>query len=120
MDARRNRLRLATAWLAALAWIAVIAWGSSETFSAHHTYWWLRALFERFHWPLHSLPVINHVLRKTGHFCVYGLLSVLLFIAWRETLSPLPRVRRWMLRLLLLSVAGAVLVASLDEFHQSF
>ena len=98
----------------------MIAWGSSERFSAHHTYWWLRAVFERFGWSIGSLPVVNLALRKLGHFCVYGTLSVLLFLAWRESLLPFPRRLHWTPRLLLLSLGGVLLVASLDEFHQSF
>lgn len=98
----------------------MIAWGSSERFSAHHTYWWLRAIFERFGWSIGSLPAVNLALRKLGHFCVYGMLSVLLFLAWRESLLPFPRRLRWTPRLLWLSLVGVILVSALDEWHQSF
>jgi VanZ family protein len=121
---RRSRTpRMLLAWLPALAWVAMIAWGSSETFSANHTYTWLRALFDRHGWPIDVLPYVNYALRKIGHFCVYGTLSVLLFTAWRATLLPrLPGSRPplWTPRLLLLALAGTVLVAAADEFHQTF
>jgi len=100
----------------------MIAWGSSETFSAHNTYGWLQTIWLREGWSLDSLPFINHALRKIGHFCVYGTLSVLLFVAWRETLRA--RRRRptllWSGRLFLLAAAGTMLIACADEFHQTF
>ena len=118
---RRHPPRLLLAWLPALLWMAMIAWGSSERFSSVHTYWWLRALWQWFHWPVGMLGTLNVVLRKTGHFCVYGMLSVFLFFAWRETLRNrfAPRLM-WSPRIMLLALTGAVLVASGDEFHQTF
>jgi VanZ family protein len=119
---QRRAPRPLRAWLPALAWIALIAWGSTETFSGHHTYGWLLRFWQREGWPLESVPYVNYVLRKIGHFCVYGALSVLLFIAWRETLRARWR-QAWLMwspRLLLLALAGTVLVAAADEFHQSF
>ena len=81
-----------------------------------------RTLWQRQGWPLDALPYINYALRKIGHFCVYGALSVLLFVAWRETLRARWR-QAWLMwspRLLSLALVGTVLVASADEFHQSF
>src|SRR5262249_53392243 len=67
--------------------MAMIGFGSSERFSAHHTYLWLPAIWEYCNWPIHQLPDVNNTLRKLGHVTVYGIQSVLLFFAWRETLA---------------------------------
>jgi VanZ family protein len=68
---------------------------------------------------------LNHTLRKIGHFSVYAVLSILLFRAWRETLIVRSRFRSalqsaWSARACVLAIVGSALVASLDEFHQSF
>jgi len=61
----------------------------------------------------------HHVLRKTGHVVGYGLLSFFLFRAWRATL-PKRGNPRWTLYWADIAVFGTALVASLDEWHQSF
>ena len=58
-------------------------------------------------------------IRKSGHVFGYGLLSILFFRAWRETLPSLTGAR-WMLRWSSIAVLGTAVVASLDEWHQSF
>jgi VanZ family protein len=63
--------------------------------------------------PYHAL------IRKTGHVFGYGLLSILLFRAWRETL-PSGNGARWTIRWASIAVIGTALVASLDEWHQTF
>ena len=58
-------------------------------------------------------------MRKGGHVFGYGLLSILLFRAWRETL-PMPSNPTWTFRWANIAVLCTALVASLDEWHQSF
>ena len=58
-------------------------------------------------------------MRKGGHVFGYGMLSVLLFRAWRETL-PAVDGAKWTLRWTALAVSGTAVVASLDEWHQSY
>lgn len=58
------------------------------------------------------------VLRKTGHFIGYATLSILLFRSWRGTFPRLST--RWCLQWATLAFVCTALVASLDEFHQSF
>lgn len=58
------------------------------------------------------------ILRKTGHFVGYATLSILLFRSWRGTFPRLST--RWCLQWATLAFACTALVASLDEFHQSF
>ena len=60
---------------------------------------------------------LHHYLRKTGHFVGYFMLSFLLFRAWRVTL---PRSSRWALRWAGIAFLMTALVASLDEWHQTF
>jgi VanZ family protein len=115
-----DRHQLLKAWIAAILWLIVIAIESSALLSAHNT--------SRILYPiLHFLFGLNHeqfqywhfFIRKGGHVFGYGLLSFLLFRAWRETL-PSPIRHRWTFRWANLAVLGTAFVASLDEWHQSF
>ncbi len=107
-------------WLAAVLWLIVIAIESTELASAHNTgrllYPLLHFLFGLSH---ASFEPVHFFIRKGGHVFGYGLLSILLFRAWRETL-PHVSAAQWALRWANLAVLGTALVASLDEWHQSF
>lgn len=108
------------AWIAAILWLIVIATESSSLASSDNTsrilYPLLRFLFgigwERF-------EVWHFFIRKSGHVFGYGLLSILLFRAWRATLPALGN-PKWTLRWANISVLGTALVAALDEWHQSY
>jgi VanZ family protein len=115
-----DRQRALKTWIAAIVWLIVIAVESTTLASAHNT--------SRILYPLlHSLFGVDHqhfevwhyYIRKGGHVFGYGVLSILLFRAWRETLPSL-RNLRWVLRWAALAVLGTALVASLDEWHQTF
>jgi VanZ family protein len=115
-----DRHQVLKAWIAAILWLIVIAIESSAYLSANTT--------SRLLYPiLHFLLGINHAqfepwhhfLRKSGHVIGYALLSFLLFRAWRETL-PAAGHPKWTQRWTTLSLLGTALVASLDEWHQSF
>jgi len=108
------------AWIAAVLWLIVIAIESTAYLSAHNTSKILyplvhflfgvdRAGFEPWHFYI----------RKSGHVIGYALLCILLFRAWRETL-PTRGDPKWTLRWASIAVLGTALVASLDEWHQSF
>jgi VanZ family protein len=112
--------RLLKAWIAAILWLIVIAIESSTWLSAQHT--------GRFLYPvLHFLFALNweqferwhFFMRKGGHVFGYGLLSILMFRAWRESL-PAASGARWTFRWANIAVLCTALVASLDEWHQSF
>lgn len=114
---RHNVLK---AWIAAILWLIVIAIESTTYLSSHNT--------SRFLYPLlHFLFGVNHArfehlhfyLRKGGHVFGYGMLSILLFRAWRETL-PAVDGTKWTFRWAALAVFGTFVVASLDEWHQSY
>ncbi len=98
----------------------MIAIESTKWLSAHNT--------SRFLYPLlHYLFGLDYAgfdhwhfyMRKGGHVFGYGLLSILLFRAWRETL-PSASHAKWTMRWAAIAVLGTLIVASLDEWHQSF
>ena len=108
------------AWIAAILWLIVIAIESTTYLSAHNT--------SRILYPLlHFLFGIGHArfehlhfyIRKGGHVFGYGMLCILLFRAWRETLASVDGAV-WTFRWAALAVLGTAMVASLDEWHQSY
>ena len=115
-----NRHDVLKAWIAAILWLILIAIESSALLSAHNTgrilYPVLHFLFgmdwERFeYWHFY--------IRKGGHVVGYGVLSILLFRAWRATL-PAMNNAKWTPRWTTIAIVGTAVVASLDEWHQSF
>lgn len=108
------------AWIAAILWLIVIAIESTSYLSSSNT---SRILYPVFHFlfglNLPAFEVWNGYIRKTGHVFGYGLLCILLFRAWRSTLRT-PGAPTWTLRWASIAVFGTALVASLDEWHQTF
>jgi len=98
--------------------MAVIAIESTDFLSASHT---SRILYPILHFlfnmDLAHFKIVHHYIRKTGHFTGYFILSVLLFRAWKATLR-LPAV--WAMRWAAIAFFMSALVASLDEWHQTF
>ena len=115
-----DRHQLLKAWIAAILWLIVIAIESTSYLSSHNT---SRILYPVLHFlfglDLDRIEVWHFYIRKGGHVFGYGLLSILLFRAWRETLPAAGGVK-WTLRWANLAILGTALVASLDEWHQSF
>jgi VanZ family protein len=107
-------------WIAAGLWLAVIAIESTAWLSAENT---SRFLYPIFHFLFGlsraEFRIWHIVIRKLGHFVGYFILSVLLYRAWRLTL-PLQGLVRWAKRWATAAFLMTALVASLDEFHQSF
>jgi VanZ family protein len=58
---------------------------------------------------------------QDGHFVGYGLVNLALFYSWRQTLHRIA-VKHWNLwrRASVLAVLCTLVIASLDEYHQSF
>lgn len=112
--------RVLKAWIAAILWLIVIAIESTSWLSAHHTG---RILYPLLHYLFNlnweQFDRWHFFIRKGGHVFGYGLLSILLFRAWRETL-PAAGDPRWTFRWAQIAVLGTALVACLDEWHQSF
>ncbi len=108
--------RFLTYWLPPIAWAAMILSASSDVFSASHTDGWIEVLISWLGRSLSppALDLLNQILRKIGHVTAYGILSALSFRALRGA-RP-----RWNPRWALGAIALAALVASIDEYHQSF
>jgi len=115
-----DRHRALKAWIAAILWLIVIAIESTNLASSNNT---SRILYPLLHFLFGlTYPRFEHwhfFIRKGGHVFGYGMLSILLFRAWRETLPSLANLK-WTSRWAILAVLGTALVASLDEWHQSY
>jgi VanZ family protein len=105
-------------WIAATLWMVVIAIESSDYLSSEHTSRILYPILHfLFHMDLVRFGFWHHYIRKTGHFVGYFILSLLLFRAWKATLR-LPSL--WAMRWATIAFFMSALVASLDEWHQTF
>jgi VanZ family protein len=115
-----DRHEVLKAWIAAILWLIVIAIESTAYLSAHNT---SRILYPILHFLFGMdwahFEHWHFYIRKTGHVIGYGILSILLFRAWRATLPVMSSVQ-WSLRWATIAILGTALVASLDEWHQSF
>jgi VanZ family protein len=124
---RIARMRIFVHWIPALIGIAIILVESTAMMSAENTSRWLLPLWIRLFGPItpERWAIVHHLIRKSGHFAGYGLVSLGFFNAWRVTLE-----RRWpawppdsWLRLrnaAALALLCTLLLASWDEWHQSF
>jgi VanZ family protein len=106
-----------SAWLPVAIGIGVIACESTTYFGSDHTTGPLRVIWEWIfsHVSDETWEFIHHIIRKSGHFIGYGTLGLLWLRAWWMTRS-----RSRFFTNAFLGLAGTALVASADEFHQSF
>lgn len=115
-----DQKQLLKTWIAAFLWMVLIAIESTDWLSSEHT---SRILYPILHFLMGldtvRFEVWHHYIRKLGHFVGYFTLSVFLFRAWRATLR-LPRGPLWALRWATVAFFMSALVASLDEWHQTF
>ncbi|MGO9435207.1 MAG: VanZ family protein [Terracidiphilus sp.] len=104
-------------WFPVLLGIGIIAIESQEFMGADHTTGPLRSLFVAIFGPIGDAPweIVHHYIRKTGHFFGYGFIGLAWLRAWWFTL-PHSRFRHDAL----LAILGTALVASCDEWHQSY
>jgi len=104
-------------WFPVLLGIGVIAIESQEFMGADHTSGPLRALFQFIFGPIGDArwDLVHHYIRKSGHFVGYGLIGLAWLRAWWFTL---PHSR--FLPDALLALLGTALIASCDEWHQSY
>jgi VanZ family protein len=82
-------------------------------YTSHPLRWLFESIFGRV--SNDSWDIVHHVVRKTGHFFGYGFIGLAWLRAWWMTL---PHSR--FLHDALLAVLGTALVASCDEWHQTF
>lgn len=115
-----DRHAVLKAWIAAILWLILIAIESTALLSASNT---SRILYPLLHFLFgmdwEHFEIWHFFIRKTGHVIGYGILSVLLFRAWRATL-PAMSGAKWTPRWAAIAILGTALVASLDEWHQSY
>jgi VanZ family protein len=109
-------------WLPVLAFSMVFAVESTSYLGADRTSDPLRRLAEMLcgygvdaHWAL-----IHHLIRKTGHFMGYGIFSLVCFRGFWITLQNAAFQMLRQLRAHGLAILATFLMASADEFHQSF
>lgn len=120
---RSSRLRYVLNWLPAAFAVAVIAFESTATMSAANTSQWLLPIWVHLFGPITAerWAEVHHLIRKTGHFIGYGCVSVCFFHGWRTTLTIASgQLRLLWRRAAFFAVVCTLLVASADEYHQSF
>jgi VanZ family protein len=119
---RSNTRRVASAWFPVLLCVFVISQESTAMFGADHTSEPLQHFFEFFfgHFTQPEWWRLHLIIRKCGHFTGYGILSVAWFRAFWMTVRIAESVRRRLFSAHALAIAGTLLVASADEFHQTF
>jgi VanZ family protein len=104
--------------------IAVICTESTNAFSSLNTSSLLRPILQRWFGPIQdsSWELYHHYLRKTGHFIGYGLVAFTFLRAWLHTLdrSAISSLLEWRIKSSLFAILSTAIVASCDEFHQSF
>lgn len=119
----RSSVRSLGHWLPAALAVLMIAVESTAMMSADNTSRWLYPLWLHLFGPISPdrWALVHHYIRKTGHFTGYGLVSLCFFYGWRKTLhlTSSGAAALWM-RSALLAVCCAFLVASADEYHQTF
>lgn len=116
--------RFLLVWTPAAIGVLIIAAESQPTFSAANTSSWLRPIWEHFFGPISTAAweEFHHYLRKSGHFTGYGTLCVLFLRGWLLTFARNATLRTsvWRWRSWIFGVASTFLVASGDEYHQTF
>jgi len=114
---QKNLLKV---WIAATLWMGLIALESTKYFGALQT---SRILFPIFHFLFgitwEQFRPWHFIIRKTGHFVGYFMLSLSQFRAWKATLR-LPQATAWTARWAGIAFLVSVVVASLDEWHQTY
>jgi VanZ family protein len=117
LNNRKNIAFWLDAWLPVALAIGVIVMESTEAFGADRTSGPLRWLYESILGAVSSgrWDMIHALIRKSGHIVGYGLIGLAWLRAWRMVLSRFSFIQDALLALL-----GTALIASADEFHQTF
>lgn len=109
-------------------WLGILALESSDLGSSEETGSILKWIWTKILGAPNeaTFDLVHHLIRKTGHFTGYAILSWLIFRALRGTwrnrqqIAEKGREYFWQLRWALLGIVGTLVAGSLDEFHQSF
>jgi len=116
-SSRRDARFWIGAWWPVALGIAVIALESTEMMGADHTDGPFRAVWQAVFGHVQDArwEIVHHYIRKTGHFVGYGLIGLAWLRAWWMSLPRAP-----FLADAALAMLATALLASADEFHQSF
>lgn len=106
-----------SAWWPVALGIAIIAVESTAMMGSDHTSGPLRAVYQAIfgHVSDARWEVIHHYIRKSGHFFGYGFIGLAWLRAWWMSLPHSKFLQDAALGLL-----GTAVIASCDEWHQSF
>jgi VanZ family protein len=117
IEAPRSRAEFFRYWFPVGLWLVVVGLTSSSSAAGSRTLALLHWLVATFHLPLSyaQLLEIHFLIRKTGHFCNYAILSVLMFRAVRDGTRV-----AWRAAWMGLALLGTFLVATADEIHQYY
>ncbi len=120
---RRGLLHLINAWVPVLICVLVIAAESTPMFGSDRTTAPLQHFFESLlhrHFTEPQWWKIHIMIRKSGHFLGYGIVSLAWFRAFWMTWKAFQPFRRRELVCHALAMLGTLALASSDEFHQLF
>jgi VanZ family protein len=111
-------------WTPVVIAVAMICCESTSALSSQNTSSILRPILEHWFGPIRdsSWDLYHHYLRKSGHFVGYGFVAFTFLRAWLHTLdlrAPRPLLT-WRLQSSLLAIVSTAIVASCDEYHQTF
>jgi VanZ family protein len=117
MSNNRSAWYWVSTWWPVVLGIVVISIESTEMMGSDNTSGPFRWIFQHVFGAVNDerWEMIHHFIRKMGHFTGYGLIGLAWLRAWWMTL---PHSR--FLPDAALAMAGTAMIASLDEFHQSF
>lgn len=120
-------------WWPVAVWLGVIRLESTSFASAGNTFHLLYRVLYFFFGRIDIRLVweLDHILRKSGHFIGYAILSGLTFVALRNTYRDRfkPGLQsswgkkfqhRWQMQWAVIAVGLTVVTAALDEIHQSY
>ena len=104
-------------WMPAIFWTALVLIASNDAFSAENTGQILEVILPPLFGPIEpsSFEMIHFLVRKTAHITEYGILGLIYFRAWRGE-----SVMAWRFQCARQALAMCMVVAAMDEFHQSF
>jgi VanZ family protein len=106
-----------SAWVPVALGVTIIMCESTEFMGAQYTSGPFRLFFEALFGRFRDTQwdIIHHYVRKSGHFVGYGVIGLAWLRAWWMTL---PRSRFF--QDAFLALLGTAMIASADEWHQSF
>jgi VanZ family protein len=111
-------------WTPVVIAVAVICAESTTTFSSQNTSSWLRPILQAIFGVFSdsNWDTFHHFLRKSGHFVGYGTVGFTFLRAWLHMLgrNAPTSLLSWRVESTILAIFSTAIVASCDEFHQTF